>query len=188
MTVTPQSMSTLLMRYAAGLVAGSLLVLWLTSRGTSAATIWDAGTQAELHVNRAWLPRRDSLRAIAARDSLSADSAARKVTTLWSLIDAFHRPSADSTAPDTGAVGQLRSWCDTALRACKAEGDLWRSADDADRTRADSAERQLAVTDSLLRAGLRVHACRIVGLLPCPSRDLMLVVGAGLGYLGGRHF
>lgn len=54
--------------------------------------------------------------------------------------------------------------------------------------RADSAEARVVVLEGLLEERRRLGRCRIVGLLPCPSRTTTLVLGIGVGLAAGLGF
>lgn len=49
--------------------------------------------------------------------------------------------------------------------------------------RASLAEARAARLDSLLRIGVKVNSCHVLGFLPCPSRGLAFLGGAIGGYL-----
>ena len=54
-------------------------------------------------------------------------------------------------------------------------------------TRAALAEARAARLDSLLRVGVRVTQCHFLLVLPCPSRTVTFLVGAGTGYILSRR-
>ena len=71
-----------------------------------------------------------------------------------------------------------------ACRATLAVADSgWTSC----RARASLAETRAARLDSLLRVGVRVRGCRVLGIVNCPSRSVVLGVGLVGGFLLGRR-
>ena len=182
-------MTALLSRYGAGFLIGALLLLWLTSRGSHATSVWDAGVQADLHATQAWRARADSEATAAAADRARADATGDTLSRIAAAIEAFH--VLPTKQADPSAVGQLRILCEAGLQACRDQTALWKAADALDQGRADSTTRYWTQADSLLRAGLKVNTCKILGLLPCPSRGLVLIVGGIAGYgaaVAARHF
>jgi hypothetical protein len=81
------------------------------------------------------------------------------------------------------AIAPLRE----SLSACRQGWAVADAAGQACDQRAALAEARATRLDSLLRIGVRVHTCRLVGLLPCPSRGLAFLGGAIGGYLLARR-
>jgi len=114
-----------------------------------------------------------------------ADSLQREADRLARIADSLRAAQTASGQPDPCAPANA------ALTSCQLVGRELRASlaeeqaagvalEVARRTaseRADTAERRASGLDSSLRALLTVRTCRMLGLVPCPSRKLALVAG-----------
>lgn len=120
-----------------------------------------------------------------------ADSVQREADRLARIADSLRAAQTASGQPDPCAPANAAlTSCQLVgreLRASLAEEQAAGAALEVARrtasTRADTAERRASGLESTLRALLTVRTCRVLGLLPCPSRKLALIGGVVGGVL-----
>lgn len=155
-----------------GIVAGMALLLHLLNRNPALAA-WLAGAKAEL-ANAPSAAKRiqgalDANRRLALHSNRlahRADSIGKHDSLLAGRLDSLQRWMAAHPG-DTGATRRFVAACQDLTASCSERAETWRQAHVTDSLRADSLRQALdsaAVrarrTDSLIQAGIHVHATR----------------------------
>ena len=170
------------------LIAAALVAyLWIRHDGAQSAELarWKQAAQGAIVAGNAYRASRDSL---AKQESILR----RRYGALNGDLERL-RATSDSlsrvadTAQTIGPYREALIAANNVGATCRATLAVADSGWSTCAVRARLAEARAAKLDSLLRQGLKVQTCRVLGLLPCPSRGLVFLGGAVGGYLLSRR-
>lgn len=168
------------------IAAFGLYLMGRHAAGLSAElALWKKASQEALTARTAYVGQVDSLRGVEARlrarqarlEAISGDLRAT-AESLARVAD-----TAQTVGPYRSALLASQAVAATCRATLAVSDSGWQSC----AVRAGLAEARAERLDSLLRAGVKIQTCRIVGFLPCPSRGVAFLGGVIGGYLLSRR-
>ena len=146
---------------------------------------WKKASQEALQARSAYIHEIDSLKGLEARLRSRGGQLQSLLGTITVTADSLAQiaDTAQTVGPYRSALLASQAVAATCRATLAVSDSGWQSC----AVRAGLAEKRAERLDSLLRVGVKVQGCRIVGFLPCPSRTVAFLGGAIGGYVLSRR-